>query len=322
MNCIILYWSDKSVYDDYLYWMYRDAFENRTAVLSTPPLKISRLLFDHNQQIKAGNVLWTSIAHYFWKKGLNNTDENVLFIKEWHPILYDVKFIESLRKKYKLKIVLTLHNRVKNKRNPFVGVDHKLEDMRKICDLITTDEPEDSSLYGFPYFPDPMSNMFENAKFPIDQDVCFCGADKGRFDTIKMISKLASKNNVKTDFIIVNNAKYHVKGITFSGMNKYTEIIKQDLRSNCILEVLQPGQNGYSLRMEEAVILGKKLLTNNPLVKTSQFYNPKYIQYFDNPKDIDWNFVKERIPIDYHYHNEYSGTNFIKEVLNILERKV
>lgn len=66
----------------------------------------------------------------------------------------------------------------------------------------------------------------------------------------------------------------------------------------------------------------KKLLTNNPLVKTSQFYNPKYIQYFDDPKDIDWNFVKERIPIDYHYHNEYSGTNFIKEVLNILERKV
>lgn len=54
-----------------------------------------------------------------------------------------------------------------------------------------------------------------------------------------------------------------------------------------------------------------KNLTNNPNIKELSFYNPKYMQHFESVEDIDFEWVKKRELIDYHYNNEFSPNHIL-----------
>ena len=71
---------------------------------------------------------------------------------------------------------------------------------------------------------------------------------------------------------------------------------------------------GTTLRALEAVILNKKFLTNNKRIVDLPFYNPKYIQIFDNPEKIDFEFIKREENINYHYKEECSPTRLIEKI--------
>ena len=94
----------------------------------------------------------------------------------------------------------------------------------------------------------------------------------------------------------------------------YGEIIDVVKKSNCILEVVQKGQSAITLRTLEAVYYRKKLLTNNTNIKKYSFYDPRYIQIFTNIDEIDFDFVKEKININYKYHNECSPINLVRYI--------
>lgn len=91
-------------------------------------------------------------------------------------------------------------------------------------------------------------------------------------------------------------------------------MISEVLKCNCILDALSPGQTGVSTRYYEAVCYNKKLLTNNKDVLNFPFYNPQYMKIYQNPEDIDWNWVKERVPIDYHYDKRFSPLRLLEWV--------
>ena len=77
---------------------------------------------------------------------------------------------------------------------------------------------------------------------------------------------------------------------------------------------MQPGQNGFTLRMQEAISCNRKLLTNNLLAKESKYYDERYIQIFEKVEDIDFTFVKERIPVNYNYKGEFSSCTFLRNI--------
>ncbi len=80
--------------------------------------------------------------------------------------------------------------------------------------------------------------------------------------------------------------------------------------SNCILEVLQDGQTGSTLRYLEAVCYNKKLLTTNPRIKNYPFYDERYMKVFSSESDIDYDWVKKRETINYGYKDEFSPKYF------------
>ena len=74
-----------------------------------------------------------------------------------------------------------------------------------------------------------------------------------------------------------------------------------------MVEVLADGQSSSSFRYYEAVVYNKKLLTNNSNVKDMPFYDPKYIQYFDDTYSIDYDWIKDNsYGVDFKYNNEFS----------------
>ena len=42
------------------------------------------------------------------------------------------------------------------------------------------------------------------------------------------------------------------------------------------------------------------------------YYNPETMRYFESMDDIDVQWIKEKRPIDYGYHGEFSPINLIR----------
>ena len=187
---------------------------------------------------------------------------------------------------------------------------------------IYTFDPVDAEKYkfeflGFNYYS---KLNIENLKKDITSDVYFVGGLKGgrEKEIIDLYNSLIAEN-VNCDFNINLNSednKPEVEGIKFNyGWISYSEILKHVLSSNCIIEILQKGQNGTTLRYFEAVCYNKKLLTNNPNIVNYPFYNSETMKYFKNIDDIDFEWIKERNKIEYNYKNEFSPVKLVNYLL-------
>lgn len=154
-------------------------------------------------------------------------------------------------------------------------------------------------------------------------DIYFGGRNKGRFSCVYSICKsakqkglicfsrmpkLSKQGKVKISTILKGNFR--------GSMLSYQNTLKELRSTNCILEIVQEGQTGISWRAMEALVFNKKLLTNNKKMKEFKFYNPEYIQIFDNVDDIDFNWCKQKTAVSYGYQNEYSPVNFIETILH------
>jgi hypothetical protein len=94
----------------------------------------------------------------------------------------------------------------------------------------------------------------------------------------------------------------------------YNDVLTKELEAKCILDIVQEGQIALSLRPYEAVCYNRKLLTNNRTILKFPFYNPQYMQFFEKVNDIDWNWVKEDIAVDYHYNGEFSPIRLLEDI--------
>ena len=71
----------------------------------------------------------------------------------------------------------------------------------------------------------------------------------------------------------VNNvlAAEQRKGIIYNQLIDYNQILDELQKFDTVLEVVQPGQVGVTLRYYEAITYNKKLITNNEMVKKLPF---------------------------------------------------
>lgn len=147
--------------------------------------------------------------------------------------------------------------------------------------------------------------------------VYFAGTNKkNRVDIVHQIYKRLVTDSVECKFRItkVPTSMQTQKKIIYNDTLSYDEVLKELQEYSCILEILQSGQVGVTLRYYEAIVYNKKLLTNNPLVKKLPFYNPEYMQVFSSVEDIDTEWIKKNVAVDYGYHDEFSPIKFIEDV--------
>ena len=87
-----------------------------------------------------------------------------------------------------------------------------------------------------------------------------------------------------------------------------------------LLEIMQEGQTCGTLREHEAVIYGKKLLTNNTFISDREFYSEKYISVFDKPEDIDIDFATDLDgQVVYKGREGISPAKFVEYTRNLLQ---
>ncbi len=188
-------------------------------------------------------------------------------------------------------------------------------------DLILSFDEHDCSEFGFKYlgmcyYSDLLRGIPQGT---INSDLYYVGADKGnRGKLVREIYDKARKKQVHCNFFIVTSNDQQAKsGMRFSQKwIPYSAVLKDVGQTNCVLEVLQEGQQTQSVRYFEAVCYNKKLLTNNPNLSKLPFYDSRFMRYFKEIDDIDFDWIQKVDRINYGYNNEFSP----KQILLLIEK--
>ncbi len=283
-------------------------FQNRFAILA------HRILFSVRVE-----RMFRIPFKYFWLKLLyrNHINSNTKVITlAWN--WYTKKWIDFLKASYpNAKLVLVLRDTVLAKK-AYIK-DFQIEEVKQLFDLILSyDNMHDVPVYGLTYAPVYMSVMEElkTTKHECKYDTCWIAWSKDRMPLTNTLYQQFTAHGLRL-FWYIYKAKEHDKlpdsDIIYA--DRYldrVEMLKKQLESNCILEVLKGDAHSCTLRFWEAIIYNKKLYTNWKGALDSPYYDPRYIKVFDSPDDIDYDFIKERIDVDYHYQGELTPLRYLE----------
>lgn len=191
---------------------------------------------------------------------------------------------------------------------------------QNVFDIVYTFDPVDAKKYGFIFYDTPYSILLKDYKNGVTKDMYFLGNAKNRLSILHEIYLAAKRNSVDTQMRITGvSEKLFDTDIIYNQHIDYIDSLSEMASANCILEVMNDGQSGATLRYYESVCYNKKLLTNNKNVVKLPFYNPDYIQVFEKPEDIDWEWVKEHTSVDYHYDGRFSPVKILDSIISKLD---
>lgn len=164
----------------------------------------------------------------------------------------------------------------------------------------------------------------------VSNDLYFCGVTKNRAEDIIAVLEGCKRCGVKKAFDVfyvyhdepfLRELNAYIEAKDTSKMLTYGEVLDRVIDSNCILELVQKNQDSLTVRAYEAVYYNKKLLTNNRAILDFKYYDPKYMQFFSDPAEIDWEWVKRSEEVDYSYDGDFSALKFIKQIYSDLENE-
>lgn len=234
-----------------------------------------------------------------------------------YPISTD--YLNELKNKYDISYMLYMLDAYMSPNAKWAR--YYLEKVKFDC--VFTFDSDDARTYGFYYSDTHYSLLGFPSTEDIRTDVYFAGLNKGRLELLHSLYHYFLANSVKSLFRIgrVSYKEKHLNGIIYNKRVSYIQMLKEESRANCILEVPSSGQTGATTRYFEAVCYNKKLLTTNNRIADMPFYDERYIHIFERPEDIDCDWVKERVQVDYGYDGRFSPTYLVDRILQIEQEK-
>lgn len=181
----------------------------------------------------------------------------------------------------------------------------------------------DCEKYGMTYFSEFESYVDVKTKSE-SCDVFFAGRAKNRLGKLINYYDQLSNLGLNCFFYIVGvpkSKRIERQGIKYSDKPMaYVNMLEFSSSSRCILEVNQEGADGFTSRFLEAVILGRRLITDNLTIKESRFYKSGYIYCIsEDLKDIPSAFFKGDFAVDYKYNGEFSPIIFLQKVQQVIK---
>lgn len=203
--------------------------------------------------------------------------------------------------------------------------EFSISEIESKFDLLLSFDQEDAKKYGLLYYP----LVYSPCDVPEDKsikesDIYFIGKAKNRLgDIVSAYEKLRSAN-LRCDFHITgvapNDQKY-ADEIDYCVQMPYIENLKRIKATKCLLEIMQLGGHGYTLRTCEAIMYDKKMITNNPEIEKAPFYSPECIQPFRNVQEIDTDFIlHEPLSVDYNYKEKLSPVHLLEFIDRELQK--
>lgn len=260
-----------------------------------------------------GKSLWNSLYYLsnfefdekevYWIIFLNGT------LRNYYPLNY----LKKIKQKHKnLKLAMIMYDSLSNK-----STKRAVEKISAFDKVFSFDKG-DCEKMGFEYIYSTFSvphGVSVDGQYKTD--AFFIGAAENRLPMLQKTLKKVSEFHKKCEFRIVgvsNEEKKYEEIITYNQKLSYEEVLMYSYNTDCLIEVVRPGQTGVSLRTCEAIVFNKKLLTNNKEIKKMPFYNPEYIYVFENEEDIKGEFLLNPINVDYGYDGWFSPMEIIKRL--------
>lgn len=208
-----------------------------------------------------------------------------VFFGIWENMIVAAGFGDYLKRRFKgAKTVLFLQDILAKSHSMYSDDCYDAEELKALYDYVISYDKRDCEKYGFIYHPTVFSvpDLPADNDFP-ETDVYFLGLAKNRFTQITDIYDKLTEEKIKCDFFVAGvpeDKRIKREGIHYISQMSYTENLQRISKSKCILELMQEGAQGYTFRLWEAIVMNKKLLSNNSSLKDSHFYNENYIKVY------------------------------------------
>lgn len=242
------------------------------------------------------------------------SDEEIVFLFfECQFAVFNTDYLDYLRNSYpKVKLVLYMQDIVASL--PY----YDIEGYKKRFDLVLSYDQHDCEKYGLYYYPTPYSRIDISSlpkKEPVD--IFFCGSAKNRLSPILEIYHKCKNNGLKVLFYVNGVPEEQQEAqddILYNTPISYIENLAYVANSKCILEVMQANADGFTPRLWEAIFYNKHLITNNPVIQNTRFYNPQYIHLIS--KDID---ILQWINEEVNYPEDVCDTKSPTHLIELLD---
>ena len=232
--------------------------------------------------------------------------------------------IYQLAKEYyrKVKIIFIFSDKIEYFQKQYCNFP-SVEQLKEAFDLVITYNVEDAKKYQLildrPCFP--IYHKIGNELQDYSSDVFFVGSNKSRLDQLISIFEFCYQNGLKCDFHINNvepEKQKYKEYIVYNTYMDYSEVLERVKKTKCVLNIVQNGGAGVTLRDYEAFTFGKIILTNNYALKVTGMYSRKQVIWINELKDrvediISYNDVSTE------FKDEFSLKNWC-EWLNALVR--
>ncbi|HLT42259.1 MAG TPA: hypothetical protein VKZ95_06095 [Sphingobacteriaceae bacterium] len=206
-----------------------------------------------------------------WKSQLDQIDTVIFFAgNSYEPLSFIV------RRNPRIRIIYYYWN-------PVFPLKVKPSDLQNEPFEIWTFDPDDAEIFGLKL---NTTFYFDNIVLPKQEtifDVCFIGVDKGRRQTVVDLFDILKVKKLKTYSYIVDsdwNKKPLSEKVAAPNYKKpmpYNLYLEKIAQSKCILDLIQEGQSGLTLRVMESLFFHKKLITNDRTIVNYEFYHPENI---------------------------------------------
>lgn len=213
-----------------------------------------------------------------WQENVQNYEKVILF--DVFPDSDVVECIEKIAPRTRLIVFY---------RNPWFNNYYVSAEARKKCEIWSFDQ-EDCKKYGLKYnhqfYLSALLNQKENPYYV--SDLFFVGKDKNRLPFLLDIQNQLQVHNLKMQLYVVGerNVNYSQQAAPFVHHDHlaYEEVLKYNKNTNCLLELMQENQQGFTLRTVEAMFFNKKLITNNAYLGQCDFYDARNIYIWGQEK--------------------------------------
>lgn len=226
---------------------------------------------------------------------------------------YSPKSIRDFKNEHKnVVIVLFMDNAMHKK-------ERLIKEHLDNVDLVYTNNKYDADKYGFRYVFNIIPTVSIDEKGKNDIDVFFVGNAYDRIEKIHAVYDRLEELGLRVKMYVSGvHSKYKSKrkNIIYNQSLPYHEVINYYNRSICLLEVVGEKPTMLTMRMMEALSRNKKLITNHPFIIEQEFYDPRFILLFDNPKDITLDFFKENTEVKYNFDNKYTPELFLQRIID------
>lgn len=248
----------------------------------------------------------------------NPENEYYIVFLEAAAIQYTIHELSMLQSKQNVHLCLLLFNPLKDvlRLKKFSNLYHNFE-FEKVYAIFDEDDIQQRGMHRINAIYSKHDLVCDSKKL---SDCFFVGLAKDRQNMLEKLYKKCCQGGANCDFTIVNPTVESDSGITYtSGFMDYDDYLQHLSNTNCIIEIVQGIQKGMTLRTFEAIVYGKRLLTNNKYIMENPFYDARYMKYFENIDDIDVDFITSVEKADYGYHDEFSPKHLLEQVKEAFE---
>lgn len=285
--------------------------------------KLIRGLRKKTYKNKIVNRVYNNICRKFYLKKIESYnckfDYFLTVSKE-----FSSEFLNDLKEKNpKIKTILYLWDKLEY-------TSHK--NSYKYYDYVFTFDKGDAKEYNFIFRPTFFLDYFRENLKPYKEreyDLYYIGQirEMKRIEIIQKFYKFL-KDKKMNIFIKLfkdrKNKKIEIaKDILLEEKIEYKENINKMKNSKVTLDISYKNQRGLTLRCFEALATETKIITDNPDIKSYDFYNPKNIFYLEKIDDIvnisDDFFLDEYQKVNEDIIEKYSVKGFLNYIFTYIE---